>query len=139
MTEITLFEAQCAHCRCHFAHPDLGDFVYGEVLLCTRDGQHHARVSAFTPFSKRVEALMSPNDDRSLWSILASLADPVSGVPLTFGLRCPHCASGQMVYWGGKRAGVIDVPEATFTDAAALSDEELGRRVAAVERNGLPS
>ena len=139
MTEITLSEAQCANCTRHFAHPDMGDFAYGEALLCTMDGRYHATVSGFTPFSERVRALISSSGSYSLWSILASLADPISGQRLTFGLRCPHCASDNIVYWAGRRVGVSEVPEATFTGAAALSEEELARRVVAAKCDGQQS
>jgi hypothetical protein len=133
LKEIAVFEAQCANCASHFSHPSLGDFAYGEVFLCTLDGNHYATVSAFTDFSQRVKALMGPGAENSLWSILASLADPISGQPLSSGIRCPHCASDNLAYWAGRRVGVSKVPEATFTHAAALSQEELARRVAAAK------
>ncbi len=130
MKEIAVFEAQCANCTRDFSHPSLGDFAYGEVLLCTMDGRHHAFVSGLSDFAERVRALIPPTGIGSFWSILASLADPICGQPLSSAIRCPHCASANIAYWEGRRVGVIRVPEATFTHAAVLSDEELARRVA---------
>jgi hypothetical protein len=130
MKEIAVFEAQCGNCARHFSHPSLGDCAYGEVLLCTLDGNHYATVSAFTDFSQRVEALMGSEAENSFWSVLASLADAISGQPLSSGIRCPHCASDNIAYWEGRRVGVSEVPEATFTQAAALTEDALARRVA---------
>jgi hypothetical protein len=46
MTDIATFEAKCASCGHHCAHPSEGDFSYGHAIFCTLDGRHYASVSA---------------------------------------------------------------------------------------------
>jgi hypothetical protein len=129
MREIATFEAKCGNCGRCFSHPSLGDLVYGEVVLCSLNGSHYATASAFTEFCERVSALIRPEHKRSYWSIVASLADPISDQPLSSSLRCPHCASAQLEYWDGKKLGVMQVPEATFRSAMGLSPDELERKI----------
>ena len=130
MTNIALLEAKCADCGHLFGHPSLGDFAYGEAILCTADGKHYATVDAFNEFSVRVHALVKSAGNSSLWPALAALADPVAGQQLTTSTHCPKCASNNLESWGGQILGVASVPEARFTAAANLSSSLLAQHVA---------
>ena len=129
MREITTVAAKCASCGQSFSHPSLSELSYGEVILSTVDGRHFVTADAFSEFSQRVAAL---SDKGSFWPTLASLADLVSGQPLTASIRCPHCGAGEIEYWGGDKTGAMLVPEATFDSSAALSRDSLVARIAAV-------
>ena len=132
MKNISLLAAKCASCGRSFSHPSLGEFAYGEAILCTVDGKCYATASASAGFSQRVGTLIKSAGVNSLWPVLAALADPISGQLLTDAIRCPYCASGNLEYWGGKKTGHIGIPEASFTSAAALSDGSLSQRIASV-------
>ena len=125
MREIPLLEAKCASCGQLFSHPSLGDFSYGEVVLCTTDGHHYATADAFGEFARRLTKLIDPSSSTTFWSILASLADPISGQILVHSIHCPSCKSSKLEYWDGHKTGVIDVPAATFAVASVLSSESL--------------
>jgi hypothetical protein len=129
MREITLLDAKCASCGQQFSHPSLGDFAYGEVVFCTSDGRHYAAADAFGEFAQRLKGLIVPNSSISFWSILASLADPISGQNLAHSIICPNCKSDRLEYWGGQKTGAADVPAATFVTASALSSESLAKIV----------
>lgn len=130
MKEIATFAAECANCGKHFSHPLLGDFSYGEAILCTADGKHFATVSAFEPFAQRVAPLVNSG---TIWPVLASLADPIAGQPLKSSVRCPQCGSGKLKSWGSNKTGSTQVPAASFAVASALNDSELVRCVEAAQ------
>lgn len=130
MKEIATFAAECANCGQHFSHPYLGELSYGEAILCTADGKHFAMVSAFEPFAQRVAPLVKTG---TIWSVLASLADPIAGQPLKSSVQCPHCGSGKLKSWGGNKTGSTQVSPASFTVASALHGSELVRRVEAAQ------
>jgi Zn finger protein HypA/HybF involved in hydrogenase expression len=131
MREISLLEAKCASCGQLFSHPSLGDFSYGEVVLCTVDGKHFATAEAFGEFAQRVSALVKSSSSASFWPVLASLADPISGQSLTHVVHCPHCGSKNLEYWDGRRTGSVAVPAATFAVTSLLSPESLAKRIGA--------
>ncbi|MGR6118748.1 MAG: hypothetical protein ACU4EP_00005 [Candidatus Nitrosoglobus sp.] len=87
-------------------------------------------MSAFEPFSQRVTALVKSG---TIWSVLASLADPIAGQPLKSSVHCPQCGSGNMKSWGGNKTGSTQVPAASFTAASAFNDSELVRCVEAAQ------
>ena len=130
MTNIALLEAKCADCGHLFGSPSLGDFAYGETILCTADGKHYATVDAFNEFAVRVHAVVKSAGNSSLWSALAALADPVAGHQLTTSIHCPKCASNNLESWGGQKLGVASVLAASFTAAASLSSDLLAQHVA---------
>jgi hypothetical protein len=130
MREIPLLEAKCASCGRLFSHPSLGDFSYGEAVLCSVDGKHHATIDAFGDFAQRVKALLNSSVAGSLWPLLASLADPVAGQPWAHTIHCPHCTSNSLEYWSGQKIGISSVPAATFIASSSLSPESLARVVA---------
>ncbi|MCC6271775.1 MAG: hypothetical protein IT190_10895 [Microbacteriaceae bacterium] len=134
MRAIATFEAKCGDCGHCFPHPSLGDLSYGEKLFCTLDGSSYAYASAFTAFGQRVSALKKPEAAGEYWAILASLADPISGRPLSHRIHCPQCSSGNLASWDGRKLGVVQVPDATFVSATNLSSEELSRRVTAASK-----
>ncbi len=129
MREIALLEGKCADCEHVFGHPSLGDFAYGEVVLSTVDGKHYATADAFGKFAQRVDALVKSDASRSLWPLLASLADPIGGQPLTHSICCPHCASDKLEYWGGRQVGTLAVPEASFAASSAFSADVLAAHI----------
>ena len=129
MKEITTVAAKCANCEQSFSHPSFGDFSYGEDVLSTVDGKHFATVNAFDEFPQRVAALAGQSP---IWPVLASLADPIAAQRLTASIRCPHCGSAHLEYWGGHKTGVAVVPAATFVSAATLSKDALVASIAAV-------
>ena len=132
MSEIPTFAALCADCRESFGHPLLSDFSYGENIFYTVDGKHCASTDAFGPFAQRVHALFKSNNCKSgtFWEVLASLADPIAGQPLTPSIRCPHCGSTNLASWGGGKVGSVQVPTASFALASELSDDEIIERIA---------
>lgn len=130
MRDLPLLEAKCNDCGQLFGHPSLGDFAYGEALLCTVDGKHYATVDAFSEFPTRVHALVKSAGATSLWHALAALADPVAGQQLAPGVRCPHCTSSNLEYWGGRQVGIACVPQASFAAVATLSSELLAQHMA---------
>ena len=129
MRQVSVLEAKCASCGCLFGHPSLGDLAYGEAVLCTADGKHYATVDAWSGFSQGVMHLVKQSGASLLWPVLASLADPIAGQPLTYSIRCPDCASDSLQYWGGQKAGTAQVPEATFISASTLSPIHLAERI----------
>ena len=127
MKSLTTFEATCRPCGRHFSHPSLGDFAYGETVLCSTSGKHCATVNAFTAVAQRVESTLAPSGHGELWKALAALADQIDGEALTASIRCPHCGSDDLVSWGGPSTGTRDVPEAGFEACALMSDADLRR------------
>ncbi|MBD8872233.1 hypothetical protein [Rhodanobacter sp. DHB23] len=130
MKDIALLEAKCADCGRLFGHPSLGDFAYGEVVLCTADGKHYATVDAFNEFAVQVRAVVKSGSTSSIWPALAALADPVAGQQFTTSVHCPHCASNNLEYWGGQKVGVTCVPEVSFATVAKLSPSLLAQHMA---------
>ncbi len=121
------FEAVCRLCGRTFSHPSLGDFAYGEAVLCSASGKHYATVDAFTAVAQRVGSTLASSGHGALWEALAALADRIDGEALTASIRCPHCSSDDLVSWGGPRTGTRDVPEAGFEACALMSDGDLRR------------
>jgi len=134
MSEVPTFAALCADCGKPFGHPLLGDFSYGEAIFHTADGKHCAGVDAFGPFAQRVYALFKSNNHKpgTFWEVLASLADPIAGQPLTTSIHCPNCGSKNLASWGGSEVGSLQVPAASFALASELTDKELVERFSAV-------
>jgi hypothetical protein len=127
MKEIALLEAKCADCGLIFSHPSLGDFSYGEAVLCTADGQNYATVDGFCDFAQRLKSVAVSGPPGGFWSLIASFADPIAGQSLTASTHCPKCASRSLEYWGGQRTGTASVPPATFASASLLSLEALAK------------
>lgn len=129
--DIPTFLAKCGNCKQTFAHPSLGDFAYGEAILCSVDGKHYATVSAFTEFSQSVRALM-PSGSSGFWGVLASLADSIDDNGYSPLIHCPVCSSDNIEFWDGERIGVASVPEALFVGVATLPERDLKLLVAQV-------
>ena len=129
--DATTFRANCGNCKQTFAHPSLGDFAYGEAILCSVDGKHYATASAFSEFPERVRALM-PSTSSDFWAVLASLADAIDGKGYSPHIHCPFCSSNNIEFWEGERIGVTSVPEALFVGASALPDHDLKLLVAQI-------
>lgn len=125
MRTLALLEGCCATCGHVFAHPALGDHVYGEALLCSADGRHFAVANAFDALPQRVAALLPDGADARFWPVLAALANPIEGQPLAHGLRCPQCGGSQLRYRDGDRLGAQPVADAGFGAAMALTDVDL--------------
>lgn len=123
------FEAGCAACGERFAYPSLGDFIYGQLLLCSEDGRHHARVDGFAAFPAQVATLLADTADSALWPVLAALAAPPDGSSWSVQPHCPHCGSAELAFQQGPRCGSVAVPMATFPRGSAAG---LGVQVAAV-------
>ncbi len=135
---IATFEAKCSSCGGSFEHPSLGDFAYGEAVLTTCDGKHHAWVSAFEGLPNKVGSLIDNAGVKKpgvLWEVLASLADPIDGQTLSPKLSCPHCASTDLAFWSGTRIASKDIPEVSFLAVAELDEAALSARVSEVLRN----
>lgn len=133
---LPLFEAGCAACSERFAHPSLGDFVYGQLLLCSEDGRHHARVDGFAAFPAQVATLLPDAADHALWPVLAALADPPEGSSWSVRLHCPHCGSAELAFQQGQRCGSAEVPMATFPSGSAAG---LAAQVAALLERQRPA
>lgn len=125
MREIALLEAKCADCGNTFSHPSLGDFTYGEVVLCTADGKNYAIADGFSDFAQRLKSVATSRSSGDFWPLIASFADSIAGQRLTTSIHCPQCTSNSLEYWGGKRTGTTTVPAATFSSASQLSLEAL--------------
>jgi hypothetical protein len=136
MKEISLAEAKCASCRQVFSHPTLGDFSYGEAVLCSLDGKNYAFVNALADFPQRVSSLIKSDKELTFWPTLASLAEPIRGQSLTASIRCSHCGSDKLEYWGGQVTGTASIPEASFTTASELSTNSLAKQIGAVVSSG---
>lgn len=121
MKTLPTFEATCARCGATFSHPSLGDFSYGEALLCSANGKSYATVDGSTALARQVGAASTPSKPGELWRTLAALADKIDGQPMTASIRCPHCASETLASWGGRTTGTRDVPEASFQDHERLA------------------
>lgn len=129
--DITTFRANCRNCKQTFAHPSLGDFGYGEAILCSVDGKHYATVSAFSEFPQRVRDFMRSTSS-NFWAVLASLADSIDGKGYSPNIHCPFCSSNDIEFWEGERIGVTSVPEALFVGASALPEHDLKILVAKI-------
>ena len=134
MSNVLLLEAKCARCHQVFGYPTLSDFAYGEMVFCTIDGKHHVLASAFDEFAQRVSDLLEAGEKQNYWGVLASLADPVGGQPLSTQKRCPHCCSSHFQYWGGRDVGMASVPSASFESASRLTRADLAHRVVQAEQ-----
>ena len=129
MREIALLEAKCAECGNIFSHPSLGDFIYGEVVLCTADGKNYATADGFSDFAQRLKTVATSRSPGGFWPLIASFADPIVGQRLTASIHCPQCASNNLEYWDGQKTGTASIPAATFLSASQLSLEALASAV----------
>ncbi len=120
-----IFLARCVACDSSFSRPELSDQEYGAVILSTSDGAHHAYVTAFDEFPKRVSNLIK-ND---IWQKLARLADPINGRILVSERPCPHCGSTNLKSWSGEKTGETKINLVTFALAEKLSDDQLRKRI----------
>ena len=135
--DVATFKAACAECGHEFLRPELGDFAYGEFLLCTESGREFFHFSAMeNPACKLVEPQLPKGVKFA--AVMASLADPVNEEALVSHPVCPSCQSSKLAYWGGDRVGQRVVLAATFTRFLGLpsSEQQLAvqeavRRVAA--------
>lgn len=116
---VPLFDARCSHCGAAFAHPSLGDAVYGALMLCSVDGRQHAIVDGFSAVPAQVAALLADDPHTALWPVLAALADPPEGSSWSVELHCPHCGQPDPVFQEGTRRGMADIPLARFSQCAA--------------------
>jgi len=114
MRTLPTLEATCGRCASTFSHPSLGDFAYGEFVLCSADGRSYAVVDGTTPLARRVGATLTGAGNGALWTALAEVADPIEGQALTASIRCPACSSADLESWGGRVTGTREVPAATF-------------------------
>jgi hypothetical protein len=128
MKTLPTFEAQCRHCSRTFSHPSLGDFSYGQAVLCSANGRSYATVDGSTALARHVASTLTSTGHGELWKALAELADQIDGEALTASIRCPHCSSDELVSWGGRRTGTRDVPEAGFEGYALRSAANQQRR-----------
>ncbi|PTT63757.1 hypothetical protein [Stenotrophomonas sp. HMWF003] len=115
---VPLFDARCSQCGAMFAHPSLGDAVYGELLLCSVDGRQHAIVEGFSAVPAQVAALLADDPHTALWPVLAALADPPAGASWSVALHCPYCGQPDPAFQEGARCGMVEVPVARFTRCA---------------------
>ncbi len=129
--DVTTFRVNCSNCKHTFACPSLGDFAYGEAILCSLDGKHYATVSAFSEFPQRVRALM-PSTSSDFWAVVASLADSIDGKGYSSHIHCPFCSSNKIELWDGERVGGRSIPEALFVGASALPEHDLKLLVAQI-------
>lgn len=135
---LATFEAKCSSCGSSFEHPSLGEFAYGEAVLTSCDGKHHAWVSAFEGLPNKVGSLIDNAGVKRpgiLWGVLASLADPIDGKTLSPKLSCPHCAATDLVFWSGTRIASKAIPEVSFSAIAGLDEAALSARVNEALRN----
>jgi hypothetical protein len=128
------FAASCKACGQGFAAPSLGDFAYGSCLFATSDGKHWRRVSGMSGFPARVAKCIEsiPVPAETYLPVLAALADPVAGMPLSDRVSCPRCGSTDVALSDDIRLGMEPVREAMFSLAEASSDAELRERVASL-------
>jgi hypothetical protein len=130
MTMRPLFSAQCGDCSASFGYPSLGDFSYGSSIFSSDDGQCFVYVEASAPFPSRLNRLLKAAGSRlPFWDTLALLADQPSNRYWVCGIRCPSCGSAKISSWHGGRCGEAEVSDATFIQAAALSDHEICERL----------
>ena len=129
MRTLILSEAKCKRCGAIFGHADLGSSAYGEVVLSTNDGQQFLVASAWSAFAQRVSAEMPQDSPKSLWQVLAALAEPVNGKPLVHAIVCPRCGSTELDYWGGSKVGSVVCADASFLQSESLSQALLAERV----------
>jgi Zn finger protein HypA/HybF involved in hydrogenase expression len=127
--EVVTFEAKCKQCATLFAHPSLGDFAYGEIILNTIDGKHHAWVNGFAEFPERVSGLLCENQKNKFWDILGMLSDEIEDQILMTAIICPHCSSQDIEYCEGARIGLVSIPEVSFVRALKLDNSELMARI----------
>lgn len=132
MTMRPLFSAKCGDCSARFGYPSLGDFSYGSSILSSDDGQCFAYIEASAPFPSRLNRLLKAAGSRlPFWDALALLADQPANHHWVCGIRCPNCGSAEISSWHGSRCGEVEVSDATFLQAAALSDHEISERLKA--------
>lgn len=130
MPRVATFEAKCQSCGNVFPSPQLSDFAYGEFLLTGTDGTVHAHLVAIDNEAWAVADPVVPNGDvDTLQEVVARLADPVDGQPLTMLHICPSCQSNDWAYWGRDRIGSADIPSATFNKFLALQPVQRKQRV----------
>lgn len=114
MKTLPTLEAKCRRCGGTFSHPSLGDFSYGEALLCSESGRYYVTLDGFSAVAQRVRATLTSPEPGELWKALAALADPVEGEALSATIRCPTCSSDDLASWGGRVTGTREVAEASF-------------------------
>jgi hypothetical protein len=127
MKTLPTFEATCRLCGRTFSHPSAGDFSYGEAVLCNANGSAYATVDGSSALAQHVRSALGPSGPGALWKALAEIADKIDGEALTASIRCPHCASDDLLSWGGRMTGTREVPEASFEDYARMSAARLHR------------
>lgn len=128
MKTLPTLEATCRPCGGTFNHPSLGDFPYGEAVLCSVDGKSYATADAFCAAARHVRSTLATDDGRAFWTALATLADPIDGQALTATIRCPHCGSDDLASWGGRMTGTREVPEARFDSDLPTPAADRARR-----------
>jgi hypothetical protein len=100
----------------------------GHPVLATRYGDIEA--VAATEADAAFESIRGPAETD--WPVLAALADPVAGMPLSDRVSCPRCGSTDVASSDDIRLGMEPVREAMFSLAEASSDAELRERVASL-------
>ena len=124
------FLASCGKCSATFGYPSLGDFSYGALILSSVDGRYFSYVEAFWEFPTRL-ATLAGNLGKQLrfWDAVASFADRTENQCWMTGIRCPRCSSANVSLSNDVRCGEVMVPNATFVEAAALSDDTIRERL----------
>jgi hypothetical protein len=94
------------------------------------DGRYLSYVEAFWEFPTRL-ATLAGNLGKQLrfWDAVASFADRTENQCWMTGIRCPRCSSADVSLSNDVRCGEVMVPNATFVEAAALSDDTIRERL----------
>jgi hypothetical protein len=128
---IITFQTTCADCSHTFPAPALSDFAYAQFLLHGSSGATHAFLDAANePACDIVKShLPSTHPSDRFIHVMASIADPIHGQPLTPHLTCPHCHSRRIHARDDNPIETIQLPIATFHDFIAMSPDQQQARI----------
>jgi hypothetical protein len=130
---VSAFEAKCAHCGEVFSAPSLGDFGYGTFLLFGELGTVYAVLDAVnSSVWQQIASELSTDDGNRILNVVAAVADRVQGQGLRAHHACPACLSRKWESWEGRRIGVIEIGEATFSEFISLTEGDRRQRIHSV-------
>ncbi|MCH8148419.1 MAG: hypothetical protein IH987_10560 [Planctomycetes bacterium] len=134
--QVSTIKADCLTCGFWHYRPWLGDFSYGEGIaqgsFVTGTGETFAYLNVLNNSGwdrLRVLAEGLETDESFFQWLVDQCLDPISGVSLGSGVRCPECDSTDIKLHEGMPTGRVEIPEATFTGFLSLDPHEQQTRV----------
>jgi hypothetical protein len=124
-----LFKARCASCESELWRPHGGDHEYGTGIFFGVEGTVFAVVDfleTHRDVARLIDDLLVSESlvTRDMFSLCATLADPIEGQNLIGHPVCSHCGSVGFSSWGGESRNTVEVPYATFSGFLRLTPEE---------------